>query len=329
MALPTLQRKLFQNDGYGPLLKDEIVSKHISVQDWTNAYDYPVATVVRGGDGVLYYSVAQSGPNVGGAQDPTVDVSHTYWIAPKVPTMPVDGSSKAAVNSEWVENWREQNTARTDVYVDMANGSDSNDGSQGSPFKTIEKAQTYLSNVHFINRGVVNIHVASGDYTSDANVSGVSGVQAKYIFSPGSIVSNIEPIGNDKTVLVAGSVIVDKGYVIPTRSATVLLCDNVSITFRNSNRPGCFGATVDSLLALERNYTTINLIFDNCSPSGAVCYCMFNSAVIVTTATINISGSATGKRYTVNCSSTVYKFGSPTVIPGSTAGFVDDTSYYS
>lgn len=84
MALPVLLQKLFKSSGYGPELNDDIVSRHISVQDWSNAYDYPVSTLVRGSNGLLYWSVTQSGPNVGGAQDPTTD-DGTYWQA-----MPLD-----------------------------------------------------------------------------------------------------------------------------------------------------------------------------------------------------------------------------------------------
>lgn len=79
MALPNILRRLFKADGYGPFLKDEIVSRHISVQNWSNTFDYPAAAVARGADGVLYYSVVQSGPNTGtGAVDPTTD-DGTYW----------------------------------------------------------------------------------------------------------------------------------------------------------------------------------------------------------------------------------------------------------
>lgn len=86
MALPNIFRKLFKSNGYGPLLKDEIVSKHISVQDWSNAFDYPVATVARGADGILYYSVAQSGPSVAaGPVDPSQDTAHAYWA--QIPTL--------------------------------------------------------------------------------------------------------------------------------------------------------------------------------------------------------------------------------------------------
>lgn len=102
MALPNIFRKLFKSNGYGPLLKDEIVSRHISVQNWSNAFDYPVATVARGADGVLYYSVAQSGPNTGaGAVDPTAD-DGTYWGTPLIPTMPAGDNSQAAATTSFV-----------------------------------------------------------------------------------------------------------------------------------------------------------------------------------------------------------------------------------
>jgi len=47
---------------------------------WDATVDYAASRVVLGSDGKLYWSVAQSGPNVGGAQDPTAD-NGTYWQA--------------------------------------------------------------------------------------------------------------------------------------------------------------------------------------------------------------------------------------------------------
>ena len=45
---------------------------------WSALADYGTNRLVLGSDGLLYWSVAQSGPNVGGAQDPTTD-NGTYW----------------------------------------------------------------------------------------------------------------------------------------------------------------------------------------------------------------------------------------------------------
>jgi hypothetical protein len=54
---------------------------------WSASADYDTQRMVRGSDGLLYWSVAQSGPNVGGAQDPTTD-NGTYWQA-----MPMDDAN--------------------------------------------------------------------------------------------------------------------------------------------------------------------------------------------------------------------------------------------
>ena len=80
MALPALLRKLFKSSGYGSELNDGIISKIISNQDWSNSYDYPVGVVVRGSGGVLYYSVAQSGPGTSaGAKNPAQGGNSGFW----------------------------------------------------------------------------------------------------------------------------------------------------------------------------------------------------------------------------------------------------------
>lgn len=95
MGLPVLLQKLFKSSGYGPELNDEIVSRYISVQDWLNTYDYLVNTLVRGSDGVLYWSVQQSGPGTAaGTQDPTTD-DGTYWQS-----MPMDDANVVHISGQ-------------------------------------------------------------------------------------------------------------------------------------------------------------------------------------------------------------------------------------
>ena len=71
------------------------------VWTWSAAVDYGVNRMVLGSDGLLYWSVAQSGPNVGGAQDPTTD-DGTYWGTPSIPTMPAGDNSQAAATTSFV-----------------------------------------------------------------------------------------------------------------------------------------------------------------------------------------------------------------------------------
>ena len=72
------------------------------VYEWDATVDYGTNRMVLGSDGLLYWSIAQSGPNVGGAQDPTLDTAQTYWASPKVPTMPAGDDSQAVATTGFV-----------------------------------------------------------------------------------------------------------------------------------------------------------------------------------------------------------------------------------
>ena len=98
MALPAIMRRLFAGDGYGPLLKDDIVSKRISIQDWSGAFDYQPATAVRGSNGKPYWSVAASGPNSGGAANPVND-DGSHWVS--LPSM-ADIAAMNYATQSWV-----------------------------------------------------------------------------------------------------------------------------------------------------------------------------------------------------------------------------------
>lgn len=65
------------------MTQSERFTQEGGVWEWDASVDYAAKRLVLGSDGLLYWSVAQSGPNVGGAQDPTAD-DGTYWTA--VPT---------------------------------------------------------------------------------------------------------------------------------------------------------------------------------------------------------------------------------------------------
>lgn len=68
---------------------------------WTNRFDYPVGAVVQGSDGQPYVAVAVSGPDSGGAADPTADTG-THW---------------AAMPGAETERWRRASIGRLDYFV--------------------------------------------------------------------------------------------------------------------------------------------------------------------------------------------------------------------
>lgn len=75
------------NGIFNTMTQSERFTQEGGVWAWDATVDYGTNRVVLGSDGLLYWSVAQSGPNVGGTQDPTAD-DGTYWQA-----MPLDDSN--------------------------------------------------------------------------------------------------------------------------------------------------------------------------------------------------------------------------------------------
>lgn len=68
---------------------------------WTNSFDYPVGAVVQGSDGQPYVAVAVSGPDSGGAADPTTDTG-THW---------------SAMPGAETERWRRASIGRLDYFA--------------------------------------------------------------------------------------------------------------------------------------------------------------------------------------------------------------------
>lgn len=72
------------------------------IYGWDATIDYGPNRLVLGSDGLLYWSMAQSGPNTGaGAVNPTTD-DGTYWGTPSMPTMPAGDNSQAAATTSFV-----------------------------------------------------------------------------------------------------------------------------------------------------------------------------------------------------------------------------------
>lgn len=125
---------------------------------WDATVDYGTNRMVLGSDSKVYWSVAQSGPNVGGAQDPTTDMG-VYWSAMPLMTPPLADDSSSAATTEWLRD-----LAVAPVYVDPA-GSDSNDGlSASTPKQTLQGAYNLAVALPRSGEGAV-IKMAAGSYT--------------------------------------------------------------------------------------------------------------------------------------------------------------------
>ena len=64
-------------------------------------------------------------------------------------------------------------TASLNLYVNGTTGSDSNDGSENAPFRTIQKALDSIPNSIFV--GTANINIAAGTYQEDLSIVGFNG----------------------------------------------------------------------------------------------------------------------------------------------------------
>lgn len=296
---------------------------------WDATVDYAANRLVLGSDGMLYWSVAQSGPNLGGAQDPTADTLHSYWVSPKTATMPTSDVSGCAVNTQWIYNWWSSMLSLTDIYVNSTSGDDSNDGTSAHPFKTNLRAINFLKNSP-IKPSYCTIHLAQGSgYTT---LSEVPGVDVTYKGEgTGASVDQVYAIGSN-TVRLAGTINIDVGSMsVPlaaTRGAYLSFEDGLVLNFsgRNSSR-NCISATNGGVIGGYYN-TSITINYNNVVVSNNI-YNQYQGIVNFNGINVTWSGNISGKKYSlVACSILVGTGGN---VPGSTtpSPSVDSTSYFS
>jgi hypothetical protein len=151
------------NGIFNTMTQSERFTQEGGVWAWDATVDYGTNRVVLGSDGLLYWSIAQSGPNVGGAQDPTAD-DGTYWQAPYAKTMPALDSSDAVATTRWAR----QTLSGATLYVNGSSGSDTNDGlSSAKAVKTIGQALA-LAGSRF---SACKIYIAASTYTENITIS--------------------------------------------------------------------------------------------------------------------------------------------------------------
>lgn len=347
MALPNIMRRLFRNDGYGPLLKDEIIDRHISIQDWSSTYDYPVDTLVRGSNGLLYWSLAQSGPNAGGAQDPTTD-DGTYWSAPSVKTMAAGDSSNASASTAWVNAWHSSLVLPSHLYVDAVNGDDGNSGfSAAAAKKNIETVENMLRNPLYLKPASVIIHVAAGTYNPIAAntdiIRGAFGVGIVYDFASGVVITGgIGLSGSGITVTMYGSLTISKAASANTIrvEANAFLrfgfnANGLSLTLNNISKSRAIFVS-GGRISCEYSASSVSIKFTGtCSFSIGTVYvdslgtftCGYAGGSIAWSG--SVSSPSSSKRYTVIHLSQLRSVGGTNVIPGpSSGGTVDSTSIF-
>ena len=258
---------------------------------WDATVDYAANRVVLGSDGTLYWSVAQSGPNVGGAQDPVADTSFTYWVPNQFPK---------------------------DLYVDAVNGDDSNDGfSAATAKKTYAAVKTVIQN-RYANYGnrLITVHFASGTYNET-----ITPVPSTIIEAQGSVGATI--VGVDcydfNRISIGGSFNITGRVVCSSNS---FLFVGGSLSFSGVSTDVAFQASLAATLVL---WTTASVSFSSCTYSSATIVSQTGGIV---NCRCSFSGSVSGKRYSVGALSGIFSTGSTTKIPGSINGTVDSLGYY-
>lgn len=69
------------NGIFNTITQSERFTQEGGIWAWDATVDYAANRLVLGSDGMLYWSIAQSGPNLGGAQNPTTDIFGVYWYS--------------------------------------------------------------------------------------------------------------------------------------------------------------------------------------------------------------------------------------------------------
>ena len=309
MALPSIMRKLFRNDGYGPLLKDEIIDRHISIQDWSSTHDYPVYTLVRGSDGLPYWSVAQSGPSTAGAKDPTAD-DGSYWVYIST------------------QQWVLDNIAPNTLYLDAVNGSDSNGGlTESDPLQTFAAAQAKLTGLksYANNSNYVRLVLLPGNY-GNVIYEGNQCPPLWFDFRAGASVSQLRVTGSTQ-VQVTGNATFNSNdsyaWQLYAGSNTYLFVpDDTTLTFKGKCR-ACLIARRQGIILLEN----CSLIFSGVTVSDAVA--RVQDMALLYCYNVTTSGTATGKRYNAtNISEISTDGGGANFFPGTVAGTASSTSLY-
>ena len=321
------------NGALNQLSQDFAFRQDGGIWEWSALADYDAQRVVRGSDGILYWSVQPSGPNVAaGAQDPTAD-NGTYWTSPSVKTVDVSDSSNAAASTAWVRAWRTSLVLPNDIYVDASTGDDSNPGTAILPFKTITAACDHISSNFVISPQSVNLRIIAGDYTTES-INGVPGIGIVCISEGGTVKLKSVYMQGAREVYLDGSfefVASGSAHISVTRTSYLQLNNGTNIKFSGTltSYQNIISASFLGAIGVQSGASISLNIATKPGSSAAVVSSNNMGLVSFLGATITWSGSPTGKRYISTANSALIGVGGANVIPGTVAGTVDSTSFFS
>lgn len=285
-----------------------------------------------------------------------------FWIS----TVDDNTSNPEAGGANWLPFYPYRKvtlTADADYYV-ATTGSNSNPGSSGSPWLTLQYAWDYiLANVDF-NGYNVTVHVGNGTYTAGVNASGVltgakSPTSLTFIgdtTTPANVIVNVAAswcflgtYGAQFRIrgfqLLSGDA--QNGCIVASYGANILFD---SVRFSTTTAYHIY-ATAGGVIRAAGNYTvigaaavhlysttggyidtaaTITVTISGTPAFGtSFAYCRINSILDYRSSVVTFSGSATGKRYTAELAGNIYtEGGGANFFPGNSAGSTATNGIY-
>ena len=318
------------NGALNQLSQDFAFRQDGGIWEWSALADYDTQRIVRGSDGLLYYSVAQSGPGIAaGAQDPTLDAAQAFWSSPEVPTRPADDNSNSAATTEWVSLWYANRLVPNNYYVDPVDGDDSNAGtSSDAPLKTVSHCVSVIINSIFPLPPEIDINLASGTYGErlEHSITGTR-INFKGPSSGFAIFSGFYTGFPNLVTSISGRLQISSTVQV-MRGSVLILGDGLYLNFDNlgSKTASFYVAQNGTLTIFSDTSATISYTGTNTFSLGTI-DSIYGSRVVLSSG-VTFSGTVTGSRYYVRYGSGISGTGSQTFIPGSSAGSTDATSYY-
>ena len=298
------------------------------VWSWSALADYAVNRVVLGSDGLLYWSVAQSGPNNGGAQNPTTDTAHTYWSTMLMPTPLLTDESNKVATTEWVRN-----IAIASIYIDATNGSDSNDGLSAA--ESVASFSKALEIGRSLKMYTFQIVPTAGTYIAESSDIVIDGLNISIYLQGDTKFNNNIRITNSSKVYITGDelttnvfecldfVCVDNVNIYADSNISKVKCEsleyrnnsNIQITNElniansaNQTKYSIYGCNASKLLA-----STLNVLHNAIAPDNSInvgkCIIFVLYGSVLQCTNVNISNTSDGDHLVLAGSSSNIFFG--------------------